>query len=711
MADPIVRPDEFFANQFRHGNAPAETVWQDFNASKRNKGEKIPAADIEGWDSIIESIEVRYLPTSIWYDGSPLTEDRIDGYIFIERDGYYYQRQIDQQTILKVATIAQLRKLNGFYEGQEITLLGYFESGDKAPLTYKFTCVQGEDDGGSIINSSAGSWKAVFPEMVDIRDFGSGTSFNMRNKVEAASLVAAARKIDLNISHDITLETTCPIHSNIVSTTKSKVKVLNNVGLILSSKDIDYIKGLTYIGDKTQHANNAPIFFTVKNDIPLFENFTISGCDIKDARIWFTLNNGRIKNVKFERNVIDADFTGLDISSVQNDVIWAWGTDYFTFSGNQVRTKNVNRVIKFQASPIDILLVNEKVIIDKNNFHCEGLFVDINTRSKQVIDCYFYTKDVKITNNFIYAKNHSVVFEDKTVEEVGYSKSYKFSGNTVKLENTESVVTIRSNYSLAGKGSENMKYRTHVSIVDNTIEKNGKLFSSANDQLFELYFIDKLTMQDNDVNCLQGTSVGAANIVNFVNIKELSCVNNTFTNCLIITNCSNSYLSVSYSAVWKKGRIAHNIFNSSITGFADVIFNPADTGGFYEVMELEHNVSLSPATYNIMFLIQNSNFGTLRIMHNNCAEGASGVVSTGNVIDNFIGTDNSWDPGFKIDLAETLKYGSVKKAIGMGYIDMADSTDLATAIALVNICKEKINYSLYTEILADQREGDLEEMP
>lgn len=80
---------------------------------------------------------------------------------------------VEKYAIKKINTVSELRTNFGDYEGQIITLLGYYEAGDKEPLNYKWSSEQGVDDGGSVINTDNGSWLAVFNEVLNIRDFGS----------------------------------------------------------------------------------------------------------------------------------------------------------------------------------------------------------------------------------------------------------------------------------------------------------------------------------------------------------------------------------------------------------------------------------------------------------------------------------------------------------------------------------------------------------
>lgn len=79
---------------------------------------------------------------------------------------------VEKYAVKKINTIADLRNTVGDYEGQVVVLMGYYEAGDKEPLNYKWTLTQGVDNGGTVINSSKGSWKAILGDIVDVKHFG-----------------------------------------------------------------------------------------------------------------------------------------------------------------------------------------------------------------------------------------------------------------------------------------------------------------------------------------------------------------------------------------------------------------------------------------------------------------------------------------------------------------------------------------------------------
>lgn len=79
--------------------------------------------------------------------------------------------------IRAVSTIADLRQTPGLDTYEVIELMGYYDSGDKPIIYYKWNpFISGDDNGGSIIkvdDVAAGRWELVScPEYLDVRHFG-----------------------------------------------------------------------------------------------------------------------------------------------------------------------------------------------------------------------------------------------------------------------------------------------------------------------------------------------------------------------------------------------------------------------------------------------------------------------------------------------------------------------------------------------------------
>lgn len=113
-----------------------------------------------------------------------------------------WNQVIQNQSSVFVNTIDDLRNLNA-KEGDTITLLGYYVSGDKDPLNYKFTITDfntNVDDGGSIIKSSKGSWMAQFSNTVRTSMYGGSNGFASLSNIEN---IIVDNVVDLYLSTEL----------------------------------------------------------------------------------------------------------------------------------------------------------------------------------------------------------------------------------------------------------------------------------------------------------------------------------------------------------------------------------------------------------------------------------------------------------------------------------------------------------------------------
>ena len=172
-----------------------------------------------------------------------------------------------------VNTIADLRNLEG-EKDEVITLLGYYEAGDKEPLNYVFTTTQGVDDGGAVINSENGSWKAILPTVVSPLHFGArGNGLNDDTK-------ALKSCFDYGSSFDG--------HNRTYVTSSSDISYLtswgNNYGLYTNA-------GKTFRNFKFKTANNtsrdtsilALIVTGLETNDTLFENCSFDGNEVNQS--------------------------------------------------------------------------------------------------------------------------------------------------------------------------------------------------------------------------------------------------------------------------------------------------------------------------------------------------------------------------------------------------------------------------------------------
>lgn len=241
----------------------------------------IPRVDVESGISINYRIETN------WYDGTPITDTRLDGDIFRKKGSIYYQKTIDKKTFLKINTIADLRLQNGYYEGQEVILLGYYESGDKYPLNYKFTIENFNtniDDGGSVIKSTRGSWIAQFGKEIDPRDFGAKNDGSVDN-------IPFVRKAMSYIDS---------IGGGVLAFSEGSFKFSGTY----KPEDVDYNAAYNArLYDGVQFSSNIT-FKGVKNKTKIMPDETCA-CVFTSARSFISFNEDNVfKNVAF----IDLDF-------------------------------------------------------------------------------------------------------------------------------------------------------------------------------------------------------------------------------------------------------------------------------------------------------------------------------------------------------------------------------------------------------------------
>lgn len=113
-----------------------------------------------------------------------------------------------------IPTIEDLRTYNA-EEGDLITLNGYYTSGDKSPLVYKFTLLDYAtliDDEGSVIKTDSGSWIAQFNGIVDARDYGCSQSLT-DNSVKFNKMIKNANSNQI-VVNGLNLKFTNPIVIN-----------------------------------------------------------------------------------------------------------------------------------------------------------------------------------------------------------------------------------------------------------------------------------------------------------------------------------------------------------------------------------------------------------------------------------------------------------------------------------------------------------------
>lgn len=195
-----------------------------------------------------------------------------------------------------VNTISDLRNTEGT-EGQVITLLGYYEKGDKEPLNYVYSTTQGVDDGGAVINTGSGSWIALFNDSVKVIDFGckkDDSSFDNAPLITKAFVFSINKKIPL-----IKLEGTYYVSSSIfmkrvLDIEPNKHKVFISNGELISVNQTPILRGEDYdvLSSQLLEFQNVCFRSTV-NGLVLFSNniirTTFNNCDFINIRFCDTI--------------------------------------------------------------------------------------------------------------------------------------------------------------------------------------------------------------------------------------------------------------------------------------------------------------------------------------------------------------------------------------------------------------------------------------
>ncbi len=703
-------------------NATARTfMYRDFDDYKTLWGNFTNAQKIN------LQLDFDYLETDVWYDGiTTMNTNLVDDKIFIQKGNKYFQKTISKDILIKIGTVSELRQTNAYYEGQEALLLGYYVSGDKSPVVYKFTVADYStlvDDGGSVIKTDRGVWVAQFNDSITIKDYGAHNGTNIKFKLETASKKARDLRLKLDINFDLNLTESIIIYSDIVSTNRAKIYNTANINFVLADNSIKRISGIEFTGDLTSSPDGAPVALQVISTLSNLENFTIDNCTFKNCRV--RLNNQQTdslyKNIKFVNNVVDVDFSTLPIGSTQNDFITIHGSEFILFSKNKITSKGVNRIGKLQSIENNANLNTSKVIISDNEINSIGTTTTLG-QSRQIFDFFDLSRDIIIKNNFIKAVNHTCFFEDKSLENLVFDKTYIIEGNV--FENDVDIISIRSNVGREGKFPEQTG-QTFVKIVDNTFIKSG---NNTNEQGFvEVSFVDDLLVKGNSfVN--KGTATSGLGIYGLYmrnninsNISENYAFNFTFY-CVLVA----SYLGNNYTKNIENLSFKDNYFKSDAVGVNHISITKSGIHSLiFNVINILNNYGSYPGNTNYRFIrIANSVVNLVRII-NNTSDYTIGYTNTGNTITKSIIYSNSWTTQDSVFFpsATTTVYGLVKQSAPIANVvsanavndDNSTATDIAgvitdlndliskfnAVVVLVNETKSQLNASL----VADRNSG------
>ena len=319
---------------------------------------------------------------------------------------------VEKYAVKKINTIADLRNTQGEYEGQIVSLLGYYEAGDKKPLSYKWVSTQSVDDGGAVINTINGSWIAIFDKNIKVSSFGCINSKNQNSNAQFQNTInyAVLNKKDIDIDIDIYISETININRVVDGEDSSDYMYISG-GSITVAKDLElfsssltyfpnepasqliYFKNINLIGDGSNFfmKGNKLLRIIISGCSFLKLNFCktdyyiqsiyFDNCNIRDIKDCFlTATNGSY-DLRFTNNLVERGDNFIDISGgdLHKGQLWVDGNVIEGFSGYAIRYSDMSVMTitnnYFESNSLGDVVKNsnktdtmDTLIIIENNF-------------------------------------------------------------------------------------------------------------------------------------------------------------------------------------------------------------------------------------------------------------------------------------------------------------------------------------------------------
>lgn len=422
---------------------------------------------------------------------------------------------VEKYAVKKINTIENLRSTSGEYENQIVTLLGYYEAGDKDPLNYKYTTKQGVDDGGAVINTINGSWIAIFDKNIKVSSFGCINSKTQNSNAQFQNTInyAVLNKKDIDIDIDIYISETININRVVDGEDSSDYMYISG-GSITVAKDLElfsssltyfpnepasqliYFKNINLIGDGSNFfmKGNKLLRIIISGCSFLKLNFCrtdyyiqsiyFDNCNIRDIKDCFlTATNGSY-DLRFTNNLVERGDNFIDISGgdLHNGQLWVDGNVIEGFSGYAIRYSDMSVMTitnnYFESNSLGDVVKNsnktdtmDTLIIIENNF-MYGTGID-NTGGNGFFHVVLgwasrgsFSKNVGGNRNLVYLKSICGMsiednFGDHTINKVGKrSKMYFYED-------------------LSGEATAYEDYIEKGSIIWNTDIKDGNSWIGA----------------------------------------------------------------------------------------------------------------------------------------------------------------------------------------------------------------------------------------
>lgn len=272
---------------------------------------------------------------------------------------------VEKYAVKKINTIENLRSTSGEYENQIVTLLGYYEKGDKEPLNYKYTTEQGVDDGGAVINTINGSWIANFGGEINIRHFGAKCVNTYDDAVHVQSVVdfAVSNKKNIVVDAVSVLNSSIYIDRQVDSLDFENyftIRGVNNGGFLTFATIPLFSTRIVFSGN--------PVSQLVK-----FEDLNLTaGTDYLEA---YVLDGAKFLRIQFSR----CSFSGLRLcyAATFTQSIYIFDCNIRMFRGNWFESLERTYDFKFVGCLMEAgetgLKINEPYGCSVSNSTLEGL--------------------------------------------------------------------------------------------------------------------------------------------------------------------------------------------------------------------------------------------------------------------------------------------------------------------------------------------------
>lgn len=697
------------------------------------------------------TIEGMYLPTieGIYTNFNNLTYNVTDGFVmFLYKDNEYSKinvpldvpttndvipnsarvvtsEGVEKYAVKKINNILELKATQGQYNGQVITLLGYYTPNDAPQLNYKWSSTQDVDDGGSIINVGSGSWIADLGSVVYLENFGVNENEDSSSKINKI-ISLGFKNIDTYTKKTIIIDSSINVSDYLVfqNTAKSIFKLKDNRPVLTPVFFADRKKGfkISAIIDGNRDNQTA----TGSQDGGL-HGISITGCedyDIEDCLIY----NMRTDGVYIKPY---GTTEGTYISSINARInrvtcfnCRRQGLSVIAINGINITNSTFNNTVgTAPQAGIDFEPNNAWETI--NNVHISNCVINNNSGRGILFHVISKCSNVTITNTEIKDNlDNSIVMTGGGIyENINIYQNKHI--NQININTAGSTIFQMKELNIYGNNHINQLVLRNVNI--------GKIFNNKIDAIQVLGSNDSLDIYLNNFENITNSSTTDSTALILLGIssttvpsKNINIYGNKFKNCSIKN-------AIYVSSIFSSGTIYGNTFESikgnsgrviyfqnskaTLKVYSNVFKN--NTNVVYNISESSENVIIEDSNIyegnNILtsgYLTNNKNklkFGDVSLKIKSASNSLPDMNGVNYDINDEVlnrtpingilkwicttgGTSSVWKP---ITLIE--------KSIAVANVATADATDLATALVLINELKKKLNDKLTADRASGQQ--------